>query len=153
MNSYARTAIALHASSELHRLLGLVLSSEIDPATGCWNWMHAIDPTGYGRVKRSRRADMAHRVSYEMFVGAIPAGLHLDHLCRNRRCVNPHHLEAVSQRTNILRGTGWAGVNARKTHCVRGHDLTEARIADGRRWCRQCEAIRRIKHRNKGKAA
>jgi hypothetical protein len=76
-----------------------------------------------------------------MFVGTIPAGLEIDHLCQNRWCVNPHHLEAVTLRENRRRGRGWAGVNARKTACPKGHPLDGVK-SDGRRYCKRCDADR-----------
>jgi len=94
---------------------------------GCWNWIGAIVPGGYGKFSveknKIRKCFNAHRWSYEYFKEPIPAGLTLDHLCRNRRCVNPDHLEPVSIRENLLRGNGVSGVNARKTHCPKGHPL------------------------------
>lgn len=67
---------------------------------------------------------MAHRAVYEHLRGPIPVGLELDHLCRNTRCVNPAHLEPVTHRENALRGVGVSAINAAKTHCKYGHDLT-----------------------------
>ena len=142
MNSYTRTAIALAAGPELPRLLNRFLGSTVDPDTGCWLWDGATT-VGYGRIKRNSRIDMAHRVSYEIFVGPIPEGLQLDHLCRNRACVNPAHLEPVTRRENILRGTAPTAVNARKTHCLNGHDLAESLVSNGHRYCRTCANTRR----------
>ena len=72
----------------------------------CWEWVGCTNRNGYGRVWRNRRTVMVHRLVYEATYGDIPAGLVLDHLCRNRRCVNPAHLEPVTVRTNTLRGIG-----------------------------------------------
>jgi hypothetical protein len=77
----------------------------VDEATGCWNWTGGIDSHGYSVASRSGKTVSGHRLSYELHVGQIPDDRELDHLCRNRRCVNPQHLEAVDRRTNILRGT------------------------------------------------
>jgi hypothetical protein len=71
---------------------------------GCWVWRKATDPNGYGRFWFDGRMLGAHRVSYQLLVGPVPEGLDLDHLCRNRRCVNPSHLEPVTRRTNLVRG-------------------------------------------------
>jgi hypothetical protein len=88
---------------------------------------------------------MVHRWVYEQLVGPIPAGLVLDHLCRNPACVRPMHLEPVTQQENILRGQGLAAANAVKTECSRGHPYTEAntyRRPDGYRDCRECVNLR-----------
>lgn len=116
----------------------------------CWWWTGQQNGHGYGLIRVGRRKLMAHRVVYEMRVGAIPNGFQLDHLCRNRACVNPTHLEPVIPRTNVLRGVGHSAVNASKTHCIHGHKFTaENTYIDprGYRACRTCarEAQRRYK--------
>ncbi len=92
--------------------------------SGCVEWIASTDSKGYGKFQweggRNGRLMPAHRWAYEWVVGPIPDGLQLDHLCRNRRCVNPEHLEPVTQRVNVLRGVGPAALNAGKTHCYRG---------------------------------
>jgi hypothetical protein len=95
----------------------------------CWWWEGKVNPaTGYGQMGLLRRegsGGYAHRAAYLLVKGPIGAGLTLDHLCRNRRCVNPDHLEAVSSRINTLRSPlTLAGINARKTHCKHGHEFT-----------------------------
>ena len=108
---------------KLHdRLMGFV-----EPVTesGCWIWTSGYHPNGYGMMWFNGGGRTAHRVSYEHFVGPIPKGLTIDHLCRVRGCVNPAHLEAVSCRVNVLRGVGATAVNARKTHCKHGHEFTD----------------------------
>ena len=91
----------------------------------------------------------AHRIGYEQLVGPIPKGLELDHLCRVRHCVNPDHLEPVTHKENTLRGSCPAAVNARKTHCKRGHPLTDDNIArqskTNARVCLKCQAVRRAR--------
>jgi hypothetical protein len=106
----------------------------------CWIWLGSKDRNGYGRVFRNK---LAHRHAFEIFVGAIPVALTIDHLCRNRACVNPLHLEAVSKRINTLRGQGPAARNALKSHCPQGHpyDAANTYVApDGGRNCRRCNA-------------
>lgn len=125
--------------------------------SGCWEWVGAIQPTGYGRVKIRGRAQRPHRHYYERLHGPIPEGLTLDHLCRNRNCVNPEHMEPVTNRVNVLRGIGWTAQNARKTHCPNGHPFAgkNLRIAvSGFRICRECKRIGdRARRRRQSKLA
>lgn len=103
---------------------------------GCWEWVGNVNGSGYGRVRGlGGRSVMAHRLVYEQAVGVIPEGLTLDHLCRNRKCVRPDHLEPVDIKTNILRGFGPPALNARKTHCEKGHPLIPT---NRERRCRRC---------------
>ena len=92
---------------------------------GCIEWTGRLDIGGYGTLSVNSRAIKAHRVSYMLYKGQIPEGLQIDHLCRNRKCVNPEHLEAVTQKINVLRGESPTAKNARKTHCWHGHELTK----------------------------
>lgn len=112
----------------------------------CWPWVGAIQGGGYGIIRaeggRGYSPLYAHRVVYELSVGPIPPGTEIDHRCRNLRCVNPAHLEAIPHRLNVLRGEGPSSRNARKTRCKRGHRLDGAnvyRTPDGRRQCRACK--------------
>lgn len=118
---------------------------KVSKGEGCWTWQGAKS-FGYGKFgikTTSGKWTMcwSHRFSYELKHGTIGKGLHIDHLCRNRACVNPDHLEAVLQRTNLLRGTGFSAINFKKTHCKRGHEFTEEntyKTKNGGRNCRQC---------------
>lgn len=92
--------------------------------TLCFMWTGYILYTGYGRFGWNGKIRYAHRVAYEVMVAPIPEGLVLDHLCRNRACVNVAHLEPVTNRVNVLRGLTVVAANASKTHCVRGHEFT-----------------------------
>ena len=114
--------------------------------TPCWSWTSTIDRDGYGRSNSKVRfgTRMAHRISWMLSNGPIPNGLTIDHLCRVRNCVNPMHLEPTTNRENSLRGIGPGAINARKTHCIHGHELPEARISCGRIKRRCLECNRRI---------
>jgi hypothetical protein len=114
---------------------------------GCWVWTGTIANNGYGKVTVDYKTLPAHRYFYEQLKCEIPYGLHIDHLCRNRRCVNPDHLEPVTCRENSRRGNGVAGTNARKTHCKNGHEFTEENTytppkRPNVRNCKQCQIER-----------
>ena len=106
----------------------------------CWIWVGAISGSGYGTFSLYGRKWNVHRLSYLHFVGPVPDGLQLDHLCRVRACVNPSHLEPVTQQENARRG-----LFASRAHCQNGHEYTEAntyRSKRGRRYCRTCNRLR-----------
>lgn len=108
---------------------------------GCWIW-DGYKQNGYGYIKVNGRSRRAHRVSYELHVGPIPEGLVLDHLCRVPCCVNPDHLEAVTQHLNLLRSP--ITVNGRQ-ECHQGHPLSGPNLyvtPSGCRQCRQCKRRR-----------
>lgn len=120
-------------------------------AGGCWLWLSDRNlkngRPSYGRFRLRGVSELAHRFAYEAFVGYIPEGMVIDHLCRNQGCVNPEHLEAVTPRENSLRGDSPPAANARKTHCPKGHPLVEGNLdagelRQGRRCCLTCKRDR-----------
>ena len=124
------------------------MSKVYNDKSGCWLWTDAVSTVGYGYLGvggRAGRKVQAHRISYELFKGEIPDKMHIDHLCRVRRYVNPDHLEAVTQRENLLRGKGVTARNAAVTHCPQGHEYNHqnTQLYKGHRLCRMCSNIRR----------
>lgn len=125
---------------------------------GCWLWLAAKDPDGYGKFQVVRRSERAHRWSYEYHIGSIPDDLVIDHLCRNRSCVNPWHLEPVTGHVNATRGE-----RAQRRTCINGHLYTADSLyrppaTNGRRdarVCRECnrEAVQRYRERRAEKKA
>lgn len=118
----------------------LRLHRRIKRSSGCWIWTGALGDSGYGRLALNRKLHYVHRLSYETFVGPIPDGLQIDHLCRNRACFAPSHLEPVTCRVNVLRGESPGARSRRRTHCGKGHDFAEHGVErNGRRICRTCK--------------
>lgn len=135
---------------------------ECEPNSGCWLWTGALYPGGYGKFACD--SWLAHRFSYEYFVGKIRKGLEIDHLCKVRSCVNPKHLEAVTNRVNnIVRSNSACALNSRKTHCSRGHEYipeNTQHVIKGAyskkrglisRICRECNKARAKSWRDKKK--
>lgn len=109
----------------------------------CWLWVAAHNNVGYGTFFLNPKNVLAHRYSYECENGPIDPALTIDHLCRTPLCIRASHLEAVSMRTNLLRGTGTSALNARKTHCPKGHpyNLLNTENRPGGRRCKECHRL------------
>ena len=119
--------------------------------SGCWEWLGRRQPSGYGQVwlNEKQRAALAHRVSYETFVGPIPEGLQIDHLCRNRGCIQPEHLEPVTAAENFARSTHPSALAKKTGKCGRGHELAThgKTTAEGGHIITRCQECRRIRER------
>lgn len=123
--------------------------SKVKPApyTECWEWTASRTSTGYGQFAIAGMPRKAHRVAYELMVTEIPDGLHLDHLCRNPLCVNPWHLDPVTNAVNTERGRLRTVLNAKppKSHCPSGHEYAGDNLyfdSEGYRACRTCNRAR-----------
>ena len=129
--------------------------SKVDFSGDCWTWKAAKQPNGYGRFHDGDRVWPAHRWMFVRCGRVIIPGQELDHLCRNRACVNPFHLESVSRRENVMRGENFMAQKAKQTHCIHGHEYTPEntyRGVRGTRQCRECVlayAGRRYRGRNR----
>jgi len=111
---------------------------------GCWEWDHSRLNNGYGKFGAGKKQYLAHRYAWELFRGPIPEDMQIDHLCRNRGCVNPDHMRVVTLKENVLAGIGITALNAKKTHCPQGHPYDAEntyRGVKGERKCRECNKI------------
>lgn len=119
------------------------LSDKFTVGDGCWEWTGSLNDAGYGQIysNKTRKPERGHRMLYELLVGPIPDGLTLDHLCRNRKCVRPDHLEPVTRGENVRRGAA----DRLTDICRNGHERTQENTyitPAGVRQCRTCKAQR-----------
>lgn len=130
--------------------------AKIDYVDGHWIWTAAKDKDGYGRFKWGGKTRRSHQFSYLYYVGEIAEGLQIDHLCRVRACARPDHLEAVTSRTNTLRGKTPAAKNFFATHCVKGHEFSEENTGirtNGNRYCKFCSRLSAREYMRKKRGA
>jgi hypothetical protein len=131
--------------------------AKVKKGPSCWEWMAGKTSEGYGAFAVTPRTQVkAHRFAYEQIIGPIPDGLHLDHLCRNRGCVNPSHVEPVTPGENVLRGVSIPALNARRTACALGHQFSVVMRGKraGKRYCVECQnQARRVRRAAKRSAA
>ncbi len=107
----------------------------------CWKWMGSMYKSGYGKI--GKRGYPVHRIAYQLVKNEVPRDMCLDHLCKNRDCINPDHLEVVTLVDNVMRGDSQHAINARKTHCKNGHEFTTANTYRRRdRRTRECKTCR-----------
>ena len=146
-------ALERHLNSHQREVMCERLMARVYRTDSCWLWLGPVDDEGYARMRvpgfPTKLA--AHRISYEVFVGRIPDGLTIDHLCRNPSCMNPKHLEPVPMVVNIKRGYGIGMRNAAKTACAKGHpyvpgSFIEEQIGHGKVG-RRCVICRRKRER------
>jgi len=133
--------------SDLERTLNKFVEDE----NGCWNWTGHCGDGGYPLYRFKDGSSRVHRWLYEKLRGGIERRLTIDHLCRNIKCINPGHMEPVTMRENLMRGNGPSAINARKTHCKRGHPFSGSNLyvgPNGYRNCRKCNALRVRASRN-----
>jgi hypothetical protein len=123
-----------------------------EPNSGCWLWIGGLTTNGYGKITHARKRFAVHRVVYKLTRGDINPALEIDHLCRNRCCCNPQHLELVTSRINLLRGDGVGGKNYRKTRCKNGHELIAPNIYPNSRK-RRCIICSRVGNAMRNKKA
>ncbi len=129
-----------------------LIFEKIEITNSCWNWKGGKNYAGYGHCQYKGKQYLAHRYVYELLEGKIPPNMVLDHLCKNTSCVNPAHLDIVTQRENLLRSNNHVAINAIKTNCIRGHEFTPENTyiaKTGQRSCKTCTRERQLLNREK----
>ena len=119
------------------------LWSRVRKTDTCWNWTGSVTSEGYGTISVNGKSAFTHRLAYEECYGPIPKDKQIDHLCRNRRCANPSHMEVVTSRENTLRGNGICAQQARRAVCPKGHPYEgyNLYVHRGKRYCRICRNV------------
>jgi hypothetical protein len=119
-------------------------------ANDCWQWLGALNNVGYGTFYWEGELLGVHRFIRGVMVGELSSNLVIDHLCRNTWCVNPFHLDEVTQEENVGRGDPHGAFQANQTHCIHGHEfnIINTGIYRGNRYCRTCKRIRTRLWRN-----
>lgn len=131
----------------------ILFMRKVEKVDGCWLWRGCVSSNGYGIVNRNKKNILVHRYSYSHYKGPIPEGLVIDHLCRNKLCVNPDHLEAVTIGENVLRGPSIVGKKRGRLACPNGHTYTPESVYlyRGYRVCRHCRKLNVKKAMKRGK--
>jgi len=130
------------------KFLSKVIAKEKD----CWRWSGFINNYGYGEMIINGKSYRTHRISFSIFNGELIDGMVIDHICKNKSCINPDHLRQVTQKFNCLdNSSSPLAENSRKTHCKNGHELTEDNIYKKKNWrcCLACKKIDHIRHNQK----
>ena len=146
-----------HSTREYLPIVRFLAKVKVGRPDECWEWQGYCRAKGYGTFFPQRgKPEYAHRYAYTMLVGPIPAGLTIDHLCKNPRCVNPEHLEAVTLHENLRRSDGVASWAARRRHCPQGHPYDAENTGykkDGCRYCRTCDRARSRRNAERRRSA
>ena len=125
-----------------------ILKTFLVTKSDCHEWNGHVTKNGYGLTYCNKKTCYVHRLVYEYYFGSIPTGFQIDHLCKNRKCMNPNHLEAVTQKENILRSDGITAIQSRQTHCVHGHPLSGDNLYVSPKKHRSCKTCRRNHRHN-----